>query len=82
MLGAGRDDEIVERNAAAFGDDFLGGDIDTRHLRQDHARVLLPTKNAANRRSDIGRRQARGRDLIEQRLEQMIVVPIDDDDVE
>jgi hypothetical protein len=34
--------------------------------------------NPADRRWDIGRRQCRGRDLIEQGLEQMMVTPVND----
>jgi hypothetical protein len=39
-------------------------------------------QDAADRRGDIGGRQPGGRDLIEQRLEQVIVVLVDDGDVE
>src|SRR6266511_1697068 len=82
VLGPSRDDEIVERNAAPFRDHFFARSIDSRDLRQDHIRVVLPTENAANRRRDISGRQGGGRDLIEQRLEQMVIVAIDDGDVE
>jgi hypothetical protein len=42
----------------------------------------LPTEDPADGRRYITRRQARGRDLVEQRLEQVIVVTIDDRDGE
>src|SRR5215216_4996029 len=82
VLGSGRDDEIVVRNASSFCDNLVPRSIDARDLRQDDLRVFLPTKYAANRRGDIRGRQAGGRNLIEQRLEQVIIVAVDDGDVE
>ena len=34
-------------------------------------------KNVADRPGDVGRRERRGRDLVEQRLEAMMVLPVD-----
>src|SRR5215211_7868743 len=82
VLGSGRDDEIVVRNASSVCDNLVPRSIDARDLRQDDLRVFLPTEYAANRRGDIRGRQAGGRNLIEQRLEQMIIVAVDDGDVE
>ena len=36
----------------------------------------------ADRGCDVGRRKSRGRDLVEQRLEQVVVLTVDDDDVD
>ncbi len=41
-----------------------------------------PLQNVANRRGDVGRRKARGRDLVEQRLKQMMIVAVDQRDLE
>ena len=81
MLGTSRDDEIVVGNAAAFREHLAARRVDARNLRQNDLGVPLPTQDAADRRRNICRRQARGRDLVEQRLEQVIVVTIDDHDV-
>jgi hypothetical protein len=82
VLGAGGDDEIVKRNATPFRDDLPASRIDIRDFREDHFRVLLPTENTARWRRDIARRQTRGRHLIQQRLEKVVIVAIDDGDVE
>jgi hypothetical protein len=69
MLGPGGDDEMVERNAAAFRDHFVARGIDARNFGEDDPSVLLPAENSPNRRGDVCRRQPGGRNLIEQRLE-------------
>jgi hypothetical protein len=43
--------------------------------------VRLPAQHAADRRGDIGGRQASRRDLVKQRLEQMVVMTIDHDHI-
>ena len=48
---------------------------------QQHFDVLLMAQDPADRRRHIARRQRRGRDLIEQRLEQMVVVAIEERDL-
>ena len=53
MLGAGRHDEKIERNAASLGDDLPAHRIDTGDLRQDDARVALAAKNPAYGRGDV-----------------------------
>ena len=42
-----------------------------------HLDVFVFAENAANGRRDIGRRKSGGRDLVEQRLEKMIVRAVD-----
>jgi hypothetical protein len=49
VFGAGRDDEIVERNAAALGDDLFVREIEPRHFRQKHFGIALVAKNASDR---------------------------------
>ena len=50
------------------------------HLRQQHRDVLLLAQDPADRRRDVAGRQRRGRHLIEQRLEQVVVVAIEQRD--
>ena len=78
----GGHDQKVIRDLAILGADDLAVAIDRMNVGENDCRVGLPAQYAADRRGDVGRRQARGRHLIEQRLEQMVVVPIDHHDVD
>ena len=49
-------------------------------LGEQHLDVALPPQDPADRRGDVPRRQRRHRDLIQQRLEDMMVAPIDQRD--
>ena len=60
---------------------MAGRRVDTDHLVQQDGDVLLVPKNGANGLGDIGRRQRCRRDLVQKRLEQVVVVTIDDRDV-
>ena len=82
VLRAGGDNQIVEGDAAPLGDHGLALDVDAADLRQDDIDVVSVAENAADRRRDVRRRQACGRHLVKQRLEQMVVVLIDQRDVE
>ena len=55
--------------------------IDAGDLRHHDPQIGLTAQNRADRPGDIGRRQGRGRDLIQQRLEAMMVLPVDQHDV-
>ena len=52
--------------------------VDAAHLREQHLDVPLSSKNPANRRCDIARRQRRRGDLVEERLEKVVVMAIDE----
>ncbi len=82
VLRAGGDDQIVEGNAAPLGDHRAPLDIDAAHLRQHDIDVVGMAENAADRRGDVRRREARGRHLVQERLKQMVIVLIDQGDVE
>ena len=82
VLRAGREDQVVERDAAAFGDHHALRDVDAGDLAEHDIHVPRARQDAADRRGDLGRREPGGRDLIEQRLEQVIIVLVDDGDVE
>jgi hypothetical protein len=55
--------------------------IDRRHLAQQHVHIPAVAGDGANRRRDLGGGQAGGGDLIQQRLEQMVVALVDQRDV-
>lgn len=82
MLRTGRYDQIIEADPAAFCDDLPARDVDTGDLGQNHLGIVLLAEDSADRRCDVCRRQAGGRNLIEQRLEHVIVVLIYQRDVE
>src|SRR5262249_46174405 len=56
--------------------------VEPGHLAEDHRGVALSSEDAANRGGDLPRAQDRRRHLIQQRLEQMMVLTIDQDDVD
>ena len=82
MARAGRDDEIVVARCAVCGAHLLRVGIDTLDVLHQHRGVLLAGQDAADRHGDLRRRKAGGRHLVEQRLEQMVVAPVDDGDVD
>ena len=72
-----RDHEKIEREPSLVEDDARVVDRDVADLGQKHLKVGLGPQQAADRRRDRRRRQTGGRDLIEQRLEHMMVVAVD-----
>ncbi len=56
-------------------------DIDGGDFRHEDGDVWPAPENAADRPGDIGGRQRGRRHLIEQRLEAMVVLPVDHDDL-
>ena len=81
MARAGRDDKVIIGQPHIRQDDFLRAGVDVGNRAEDGSRIGLTAENAADRAGDIGRRQARRGDLVEERLEKMIVAAIDDGDV-
>jgi len=47
------------------------------HLIEQDGGVLLVAQNGADRLGDIGGRQCRGRDLVQERLEEVVIVAVD-----
>ena len=76
-----RDDELVERDRPTADDNRTAIEIDGRDIRQHDTRIGLQSKDLADWGCDVGGRKGRGRDLVEQGLEQMVVQTVDDDDV-
>ena len=55
--------------------------IDACYVGHQNRDIALPPEKGADRPGDVRRRQRRGRHLIKQRLEAMIVMPVEDGDV-
>ena len=56
--------------------------VDSRHLVEHHPHIGHVGEDRANRRGDVGRRQGSGRDLVEQGLEQVVVAPVHQRDLD
>mgnify|MGYP001238239884 CR=1 FL=1 len=81
MARSGGDDEVVIGKPHIVQNDGLRARVDVLNRPQDCPRIGLTAQHAADRAGDIGRRQPCRGDLVEERLEQVIVAPIDDGDV-
>ncbi len=75
--GAGGEHQIVVADALAGHQHFAPRRIHAGHFAEQHAHVELLAEQAAHRRGDVARGEPRGRHLIEQRLEQVVVVAVD-----
>ena len=74
QLLAGLADQLVLGQAHAVG-------FGARHdFGEQHLNIFLFAQNPADRRRDVAGRQGRGRDLIEKRLEQVVVVTVEQRD--
>jgi hypothetical protein len=56
--------------------------VDAGDLGENDVDIACVAHDGADRRGDVRRRQARGGDLVKQRLEQMVIVLVDEGDVE
>ena len=56
-------------------------EVDRGHGGLVHPRVLLAVQQVAQRVADRRRLEEAGRELVEQRLEGVVVVPVDEDDI-
>jgi hypothetical protein len=79
VAGAGGDDQVVERQLALVEDHRLPLEVDVDDLGHHDPDVRLFAEDAADRLGDVRRREDRRRHLVEQRLEQVVVVTVDDD---
>ena len=71
------DDQRVVLDAGAIGEhDALGNRIEIDNLTQKHAGIFLAAEHAAQRSCNFSGRQRAGRDLIQQRLKEVIVPPV------
>ena len=71
--GAGGDQQVVVVQRAAGQRHPPRGQVDRQRLVQPHRDVFLLAQDVPQRRRDVGRRQARGGHLVQQRLEQVVV---------
>ena len=78
MRRAARDDQVVISDFAVTQDHLVRGRIDRFGLAENHFDVRLPPQDTSNRARDVTRIQRRGRDLVEQGLEQVMVSAIDE----
>jgi hypothetical protein len=82
MCHARRDDHRVVRHLAVGQTNDSAVDVDGRRLGEPDLYVALPPEDPPDRRRDVAGRQPRRRDLIEQRLEDVVVAPVEQQDVD
>jgi hypothetical protein len=75
MPGASRANSEVDGDASRR-------QVDVLHLAQHHLGVLLPAYRVPDRWGNIPFGQYAGRDLVQQRLKQVMVGPVNDGDVD
>jgi hypothetical protein len=80
------DDQAVVRDLApssnALDDEAAGVEIDADDFAEDDGRVPLVPEDVADRRCDVALRQNPRRNLVEQRLEQVVIRPVDHREVD
>ena len=87
LVGAGGDDQAVVRDlqlvhAELPGLDHLAVEIEALDLGQLDLHVLVLAQHVPQRRRDLPGREDAGGDLVEQRLEQVVVPPVDQGDLD
>ena len=75
-----RHDQRVVIDRAVGQDDALRRDVHAGGLGQHHGHVRLVAEDPSDRRGDVGRAQRGRRHLVEERLEQVVVRPVNDRD--
>ena len=81
VVRARRHDEIVVAEFIAFADvDGPRIRIDRGHVGEEHLDVALIAENPPDRRGNVARVQGARRDLIEERLKQMVILTIQQSD--
>ena len=69
--------EFSTANPRANSLDGASSEIDALNLRQQHAEVLLFRLELTDRRRYLGWRQNSGGDLVQERLKDMVITPVD-----
>ena len=82
VAGARCHNQVVVRHLAIAEDDSFVIRIDCRRLREPHLDVRLMTEDPADRRRDVAGRQPGRRDLIEERLKDVVVAPVDEQNID
>ena len=81
---AGCHNQMVIRHLPWVGRKFNDAPcrVDATDVAQPHAHVGLSPQNPADRRGDITGRECRSRHLIQQRLKDVVVLPVEHDDLD
>ena len=79
---AERDDEMIVVDLALIGAHGLRRRVDSLDFGEQEVDVRSAAEKASDRVDDLVRREHRGRHLIEQRLKDLIVVVVDDEDID
>lgn len=79
---AGGNQHQIVGNRASIHVNPFGCPVDAGHLAEQDADIRLTADEAAYRPGDVCRGQACRGDLVEQRLEEMMVAPVDERDVD
>src|SRR5580704_15610730 len=74
--------ELSTANSGANGLDGARPRVDALDLGQQHGEIFLLCLELPDRRRDLGWRQNSGGDLVEERLKNMMIAPIDQRDVD
>jgi len=77
---AGSQDQVVVADVAGRGVEGPGGEVDALHFGEAELEVALAAQDGAHRFGDLFRLEPGGGDLVEQRLEEVVVAPVDQDD--
>lgn len=75
---SGREDEVVVWHTLLTEDHHMLPRVDAGHRAQQHTHVEEIAEQPAHRRGNVAWRKARRRNLIEQRLKQVIVMAVDE----
>ena len=86
LVRARGDDQAVVRDLTALTDrvdrDVPGVEIDIDDFAKHNARVPLVAENVTDRQRDVPLGQNARRELMQQRLNQMVICPVDDGDID
>ena len=78
----GEHQRVVGQGIAVIEQHALARGVDAAHVGKQRRHLLASAQQIADRPGDFRRRQRRGRDLVEQRLEQMMVAAVDQRDLD
>jgi hypothetical protein len=82
VVGTRRDDQEIVSEALLANQDGAARGIDSGHRFHENGRIMLRAKDRANWGGNGVGRQRRGGHLVKQRLEQVVVVPVDQGNVD
>jgi hypothetical protein len=80
--GARGQDEEVVRHLPVAEDQALVAEVDSGGIGQEDGRVALPAQDVAQGRRDVRRGEAGGGHLVQERLEDVMVVAVDERDLD